>query len=391
MIKQSFFVALGLLGSINNSAAEWSGFVSSELRYFPETPLFSEQYQHANFSLVMQPMLRHEWDRGYQTFTFVPFLRWDQHDHQRSHADIRELTWLKAAENWELRLGIRKLFWGVTESQHLVDIINQTDAVEDIDGEEKLGQPMINLALIRPWGTVDLLVLPGFRTRTFPGVQGRLYGGLPIDTDQTRYESAAEEKHVDGAIRWTHTLDLWDIGVAHFVGTSREPRFLVQDLRLIPYYEQIYQTSLDVQATQADWLWKLEWITRSGQQDRFTALTGGFEYTFVGVLDSAIDIGLLGEYLFDDRKDNAPTLFQNDLMVGLRWLFNDIQSTELLASAIVDLDSHACFYMLEASRRLGDSWILSLEARFFARTPREDFAYAFRQEDYVQVALTWYF
>jgi len=54
-------------------------------------------------------------------------------------------------------------FWGVTEFQHLVDIINQTDLVENIDTEDKLGQPMINLALINDWGTVDLFIMPYFR------------------------------------------------------------------------------------------------------------------------------------------------------------------------------------------------------------------------------------
>ena len=75
--------------------------------------------------------------------------------------------------DWELRLGIGKVFWGVTESRHLVDTINQSDGVEDIDGEAKLAQPMATLSWIRDWGVVELLVLPYFRERTFAGVEGR--------------------------------------------------------------------------------------------------------------------------------------------------------------------------------------------------------------------------
>jgi len=153
-------------------------------------------------------------------------VRFDQHDSERSHFDIRELTWLKAAPDWELRVGFRKRFWGVTESQHLVDIINQTDLVDHPDSEDKLGQPMFNLALIRDWGTVDFFILPGFRERTFPGSEGRLLsGGIPIDIDQTRYDSGAQEKHVDWAVRWAHYFGDWDVGLSHFSGTSREPRF----------------------------------------------------------------------------------------------------------------------------------------------------------------------
>ena len=35
---------------------------------------------------------------------------------------------------------------------------NQTDGVEDIDSEDKLGQPMVNLTLERDWGALDLYV-----------------------------------------------------------------------------------------------------------------------------------------------------------------------------------------------------------------------------------------
>jgi len=71
----------------------------------------------------------------------------DEHDDNRTHGDIRELSWIHVGSNWETRVGVRKVFWGVTEGRHLVDIINQTDAVDQVDGEEKLGQPMINLSV----------------------------------------------------------------------------------------------------------------------------------------------------------------------------------------------------------------------------------------------------
>jgi hypothetical protein len=333
-------------------AGEWSGYIAGELRYFPESPLSKDQYEGANFALSAQPQYSHEWDDGDQSFTFVPFVRVDQHDSERSHFDIRELTWLKASKtgSWELRLGIRKVFWGVTESQHLVDIINQTDLVEHFDTEQKLGQPMINLAMIRDWGTLDLFILPSFRERTFPGREGRLLaGGIPIDTDQVRYESGAKDKHIDWAVRWGQMLGDWDIGLSHFSGTSREPRLLLRrdtqgKLVFIPFYDQIEQTGLDLQFTQEAMLWKLEMISRKDQLGRFTALTGGFEYTFVR--DSGAEIGFLTEYLFDDRHDNATNPFENDLMFGLRLTLNDEQSTELLAGGVFDLDSSASYYIL---------------------------------------------
>ncbi len=288
------------------------------------------------------------------------------------------------------------MFWGVTESRHLVDIINQTDLVENIDGEDKLGQPMVNLALIRDWGTVDLFVLPYFRERTFPGGDGRLRTVPRVDADRARFESGAEEHHVDVAARWSHYIGDWDIGVSHFHGTSREPRLeldlsVPRDAALVPVYEQIDQTGLDVQYTKGSWLWKLEAIYRSGRGDDFPATVGGFEYTFYGIFDTAMDLGVLTEYLFDDRSGGRGTPFDDDLFTGLRLTLNDAQSTEALAGCILDLDTSARFCSVEASRRLGDDWVLSLEARTFTDVPEDDPLFSLRRDDYLQLELAHHF
>lgn len=376
---------------------EWSGYLAAEARLFPRDALYPDQFDGVQVSLALEPEYYRRWDGGRQSLTFKPFLRLDQRDSERTHADIRELAWLKAADTWELRAGIRKVFWGVTETAHLVDIINQTDLVENIDTEDKLGQPMLNLALIRDWGNLDLYLLPGFRERTFPGQDGRLRTPLVVDTDLARYESGAQERRVDTAVRWFRSQGIWDIGLAHFHGTSREPQLLPTlnaqgEAVLAPYYPIIDQTSLDLQATLDAWLWKLEWITRDGLGDRYTAFAGGFEYTFVGVFGSAADIGLIGEYLFDDRDMDATTLFQDDITVGLRLALNDIQSSELLFGMTIDRhDTRQRFYNLEASRRLGDRWKLSLEARFNSGLGANPLFNSLRNDDYVQAELAWYF
>ena len=374
---------------------EWSGFTSLEYQGFFHPPLLPVQYRSYS-SVVLQPEYYHLIEGTKDSFTFVPFVRADQHDPARSHADIRELTWLKVGEGYEWRLGIRKVFWGVAESQHLVDIINQTDLVEDIDTEDKLGQPMINFALMRDWGTLNAFILPGFRERTFPGTAGRLRSQPPVDTDHASYESPRERQHVDYALRWNRSVAGWDIGLSQFYGTSREPRLLPSldsqgALVLIPRYDLIHQTGLDAQLTQGNWLWKLEAIRRSGQGQTFSALTGGFEYTFTGVFNTAMDLGLITEYLYDDRGTAAPTPFQDDVMTGLRLTLNDAPSSELLLGIINDRRTRAGMFNLEASRRLGRQYKLSLEARLFNGAPPTDPLFAWRRDDYLQLTLARYF
>ena len=158
-----------LLAAAGARAGEWSGELATQLRYFPFEAAEERQFEGGQLSLAFQAEYYHDWDGGRQQFVLAPFFRFDQRDDSRSHFDLRELAWIKAAEDWELRLGVRKVFWGVTEFLHLVDIINQTDLVEDPDEEDKLGQPMVNFAVIRDWGTLDFFILTGFRERTFPG------------------------------------------------------------------------------------------------------------------------------------------------------------------------------------------------------------------------------
>ena len=403
--------ALLLLGALSAQAGEWSGYVAGEFRGFFEEPAFSSQYR-SYLSVSAEPEYIHEWNDGYDLFTFTPYLLLDQHDSNRTHADIRELSWLHAAQDWELTAGISKVYWGVMEAAHLVDIINQTDLVVNIDGEDKLGQPMVNLSLIRDWGVVDLFVLPGFRKRTFPSKDGRPRFAIPVDSHVV-YESGAGDLHTDLAARWSHTLGEFDIGLAHFYGTSREPRFLVRPgeinpltfaiRKVTPLYEIINQTSIDLQAIYGSWLLKMEALTRSGQGERINSAAAGFEYTFVGVGDTALDVDIITEYLYDSRGDTIKpatvlsgrpfTLspFQKDLVLGARLTLNDAMSSELLASVIIDLDGGGESYNIEASRRYGDSWKLSLEARGISGAPANTTQASFADDARLRTELAWYF
>lgn len=371
-----------------SSAYEFTGFMAIDSRIFLHTPQFKPQKSNNAPSLVLEPEAYYVSDDEHHTITFRPFMRYDANDHKRSHVDIRQLDWLYAHNSWEIRAGISKVFWGVIESNHLVDIINQTDAVEDIDGEDKLGQPMLQAALIKEWGTLRLFYLPYFRERTFAGQNGRLRASTPVATDR----SIVNNWHHDIALRYTHTLGDWDLGIAHFSGMGREPGFTQSGTELIPTYATIDQTSLDLQLTTESWLWKLEALTRAGHGDRFAAFSGGFEYSFYGVFDSAVDIGLLLEYHRDDRDSNAPSTFLNDdLFFGTRIALNDTQDTEFLGGVMVDRHSNARFYSAEASRRLGNRWKLELDARFFGHFSSSFPESSLGHDDHIQLRLARYF
>lgn len=374
---------------------DFSGYLEPELQFYfdgrePEQEFF-------NSSIAAQLEFELLWNRGETQIVVVPFGRVDQNDSRRSHWDIREMKFLHVIDGIEIRAGVDKVFWGVTEAVHFVDIINQDDLVESIDAEEKLGQPMVSVAVPTDYGLFKAFWLPYFRERTFPGIEGRPRIDLPVALESARFESAAAEWHQDFAFRWSNFIGPVDIGLAYFHGTGRDPLLILEPapgggVQLVPFYPQIQQGSIDAQATFDAWLIKFEGLVREELSATYFQATGGLEYTFFGIFGAPDDLGVVLEYAYDSRGTGGATQpFANDVFAGLRWAANDVASTTVLAGVVVDASDSTFGAFVEASRRLGDDYLLSLELRLTENTPPASFQASFEDEDFVQVRLARYF
>lgn len=372
-----------------------SGFAALEGRYFPDSPQFNDQISGLQPSLILNPEFRWKGEDRANQVSVVPFLRLDGRDAERTHFDVREAYWLHVAGDWELLVGANKVFWGVAESRHLVDIVNQTDAVEDTDNEDKLGQPMINLAVQKDWGRIEAFLMPWFRERTFPGRTGRIRTPQPINDDDPVFDSDLEQWHPDVALRYSHFIGDWDLGASLFHGTSREARLVLDSsgTQRIPHYDLISQAGLDLQYTSDAWLWKLETIGREGHGDPFWAAVGGFEYTFFQIAETDIDLGLLGEYLYDGRDAaNAPsTSLDDDVFLGLRLAFNDVDDTEVLLGTVFDRDDGTKSLTLEAERRIGDHWTIEFDARLLLSVDNENALAPLEEDSFLNLRISRYF
>lgn len=399
-LTQNVLLVLLLILYVSNAAADkalwdFSGNMAVQVRGFSQDALWSGQNSSdVEVSLSGEWEARWRSEAGDQRASFIPFARWDENDDERSHLDLREAYWAYEGDEFELLVGMNKVFWGVTESVHLVDIINQTDLVEDMDQEDKLGQPMVNLAVQKDWGLVNLYLLPYFRERTYPGIDGRFRAPLIVDWDDADYESGAGDKHLDVALRYSHYFGDVDLGLYYFRGTSREPRLQLSanGREFKPVYDQIDQVGLDLQYTRDAWLWKLEAVVRDGYDASFFASVAGFEYTFYQVRESDADIGILLEYQYDERSSQEPvTIADNDVFVGARWSLNDMQDTAVLAGLAVDKKTSETFFNIEAERRFGDNVFLELRVRAITNSEQDEPLYPFSHDDYIQLQISRYF
>lgn len=414
---------LGFLMAVSTSIA-WAMPIENELqlqstRFFEQGAQQQSQYTG---SIAWQSQFDGRINEQ-QQYKVRLFARWDEQDSHRSYVDVREALWTYANQQWQLRAGIGQVFWGVTEGTHLVDVVNQRNYLESIDGDVKLGQPLLNVSFEKNQHLLDAYLLPYFRPQPFASHDGRLRLPFVVE-DEASYESGAKNHHLDAALRYQFNQQGLRLGVSAFSGTSREallqpqidpsqltytgfvPTGFVAGYQptLKAYYPVVQQLGLDVQYIQGDWLYKLETIQKHGFGNSYTATDIGFEYTQIGAFGSMVDVGWLAEYLHDSRNSNATNSFEHDLLLGWRLAFNDIRSSELLTGVVTDIHSYEQAYKIKGSTRLNNNAKLALEGRFFATktptpsafealsaAPSDQKLYVLSDDSFIRAELTLYF
>ena len=375
------------------------GYYALEFQGFFQNPQDPRQASN-NSSLVLEAKMVSEWvyDDNRYVFNAKPFYRLDEYDHERTHFDLREFNLLLVNDDWDLRVGTSKVFWGAMETVHWVDIINQTDFVEGVEGEDKLGQPMINYNFDTEHGWFEFYYMPYFRKRTFPGIEGRPRNIPFIDGDEAIYESSKNEWHPDLAMRWSNSLGDADVGISQFYGTTREPSYVpvISDGEVVlhPFYEIIYQLGLDLTLAIDDWLVKCEALHRHGQQPDidFQMVAAGFENTRYGWLETEMDLGFIFEGLYDSRGSNPLNPYEHDVALGTRLTVNDINDVIVVTSLIIDLHDSTTVFNFEGSRRIGDHWKMVMEGRSFWNVPSSEFPLnSFRNDNYFQIGAEYHF
>ncbi len=368
---------------INNTLNFTSGF-------FIDEPLIGEERpQISKFSLDTEVFI----DVSDQfSLTARTYFQYEHLSDENTHADLREFLFRYSGEQWELNAGIDQIFWGVVESRNLVDTINQNDFSADFTGGAKLGQPLLSFTRYMDKGDLSFYYLPAFREPEYASSDSRPRLPFAINQSLTTYESPDREKEASYALRWSGNSGIWDLGLHAFRGTRREPLITFTDEGFASRFVTISQAGLDAQATVGSLLAKLEWIQQNGREiENHSELVAGFEYTIAQAFGGDIDVGLLSEYLYDSRDEQADHLFQNDLMTGVRVALNDANSTELLLTLISDLENQGKTIQFDFDRRIGPNFTVNLGGQWWRDTENDASLSTFSAENNVRFRLNWYF
>ena len=371
--------------------SEQQGEVTLEASWYPRKAAYAGQKD--SFSHVeARPELYLEADSA--TFLLQPRLSGGSAGH--GSADLREAHVTTRVGDADILFGSTILFWGQTESYNPVDVVNSRDFSRGLMRGEKRGAPMLRVSWPVGPGQVDLLAID-FVPNIYPGAALRERPGLPVRR-QHSFSHGAKKDDLATALRWSGFFGDVDLGLSWFRGTGVNPHLLPQaDGTLQPDYSRITQTGVDVLYLRGDSAVKGEFIRRSGQYDlngtvkSYRAAVLGIEHNIYDVDRSGRDLVLIAEIARDSRKAIAHSGFQNDLAVGARLLFNDVEDSEAMLLVSRDLDNGAQLVSLTGSRRINDAVTADVSARWPTKFEDDPASAALARDAALVLSLTYGF
>lgn len=333
------------------------------------------------------------------------FSRLDPYDELRSRVVPEELYATVELEPVRLRVGYQMLNWTATEAFHPADVINSRILDGAFENPEKLGEPTASLRVEIPEGNVELYAMPFFTAPVLPssrsplGFAGpNLSLGAPLvlerdgDLDEQRFQP-------QGGLQVQQTWGDADVSVHVLHHIDREQPQVVLDLDAglpRPVYQAVTQLGGTYQHALDGTVLKLEAAYRAfvrpgggvpmGGENVLGALAPRNQVLLAAGVEHGVSRGdgsdtallLEGQMLIptqDDFPELLEPLFQHDVLLGVRHAFNDVQSTALLTTVIVDVEQPEQLVVgVSVSRRLGEEWGLTTGLRLLRVPPTDPFA-----------------
>ena len=260
--------------------------------------------------------------------------------------DVRELLYKARWGTVRFEAGVGRIFWGVTESRHLVNIVNQTDLRFDSSGATLLGQPLASVGADFAGAAWRLVVMPCHRPRAFQAEPGGEQEPALVDTNCER---------LDVAIRSHISKGPLDLGIVYFDGRTRDPAISEEPQS----YPALQRWSVDAQLTLGAWLLKLEAVRNSQAQWRpRDASVVGFEYAFAS-LASRLELSVLYEHL----EETGCSAFTCGDVLGVRIAANDTAGSQVLLTGLKDRHDGRTGYFIRGQRRLTDQVVIRVDVQ----------------------------
>lgn len=168
-------------------------------------------------------------------------------------------------------------------------------------------------------------------------------------------------------------------------------RAVIEDLVVVPHYDQLRQFGLDAMAVRGSWAFKLEALARRLRDDDSLAAVAGVEYTLGDVAGSGAALGLVAERLHDQRDDILVRRFDDEWFAGLRLLVPGRHAVNALLGLLADDRGRDRLLQLEFGLDPARNWRLLGKLRTFDKVPGDELGGFLRDEDLVSLTVVRYF
>jgi hypothetical protein len=386
------------------------GEVGIEYRYFSNDNI--DETKDSNVAQKARLELRNNHSNYSQRLRV--FGRTDTQDSSRGVVVIEE-AWAGYEKNkLSIKAGAQMLNWTALEAFHPADQLNSRNLDSNIENPEKYGEPMLSVNYLLNGGSVSLIYMPLMIDPTLPEKTNRLRLadsniGTAIWVEENG--SISDDNRSDQfAFRVDKTFGLADISLHYLQHKDRNQPVLTfnsETSQIHPIYLPVKQIGGTLQYVISDFILKSEFahreFTKSTNTDFGTLdqpnhyqLAFGGEYTYYH--SNGRESGLLVEAQtiqgVTKEERAALSTFQNDLLLGHRYVINDIASSEFFTSLIVDLEREdELLFSFSYSRRLGDTWKIQPGFRLIRGKNNED-GYGLQniaESDQLFINLTRYF
>lgn len=372
-------------------AWKMSGYAGVMGRVYADTS--GQERESARLALRLEP--EWSWSDSQTRWVVSPRLFVDGRDSGRDRSDFVELHGALRWDGNQVKVGISRVFWGVTESRHLVDIINPPDLALHYSGDEqRLPTAMVQFSRTMDFGQLEFFALPWERDPRYPGKLGRPNTELPITSDVLHPDGLPPA--FAGRVGWSQ--DKFDAHLYYFRGLDREsvlaPRLqpAAPPTTLEASRKLIRQWGFDLQMPLDNWLLKSEVIYRSGYSRGFFAAVLGAEYAMNSFMGSVADVALMAEYQADPRPGSAPLAPMNHAVFGgIRVALNDPASTEFKLGLLKDAATPAYIWRGDFSRRLQERWTLGGSLNLFRKVAEQPALRAYASDSYLELLLKYHF
>ena len=381
MINRTFITLLVLPLLPTNVIGEITGDISLKNIFYVNEVSSSYQYE-----TVVEGKLSNAGDLYSVSYEYDFIFRSSDQDPGKELADFRQLYFTFDLGGSELSLGAKQVFWGVTESKNVVDVINQRDIVGGQSAEYKLGTPAVSVLSYYGDAEVEYWYMPKSRQQTNYSENSREGFGAPIGA--VTFSNKSEKYGGDHAVRLFYSSGNFDFAISSFEGLARSPISTPNGGVIDQNYPYQSSTGLELQYTSDAALLKLEAIGGKQGLSEFEATTFGVETTAYGISDTNYDLGLILEAQLDNRPQ---ALSEEMLAYLLRLVANNSSDTEIVLAYLDDLLGEQSLVSLSGSHRLRNGLLIELEARKVNAANSLLPLYALERDDSVALNFKYFF